>query len=158
MYTVWSLCKVCANVCAVYEAPGTLTIVCCGDWACSMVAPDDVSIKLVCEDGNRVVVDSVSIGRSQLLATLPCLPEEIPVPFSREQVAIWHAFSGENISTKSFTDCISALKVLFPLAFVKFMPHRPHLACAACCKLQRVRRTVCLSCVVPFTRVSVRCR
>lgn len=82
----------------------------------SMTSPTDKALTLVCGDGERVTVDSLaSIGRSQLVQSLPCVPEEISVPFSKREVASWNAFNGAESSSKSFIYCIAALKV--PILF-----------------------------------------
>lgn len=109
-----------------------------------MVSQIDTDVTVVCGDGERVALESVSIGRSQRLQTLPSLPEEINVPFSRQEVATWKALSGEEVSTKSLTECLSALKVLMLLHLGQ--PRRncynettlASQACAVCYKVPRM--------------------
>lgn len=71
----------------------------------------DATISLLCDDLERVVIGADSISRSQLLLKLPSLPQEISVPFSNEDVAIWDTFIRNQGPVNRFVHCVAALKV-----------------------------------------------
>lgn len=75
-------------------------------------ASDGDFIHLKCVDGQLVEIDAVAIARSKLIQSLPSLPEEVLVPFKRDDVATWKAFN-DDAGSSSFMECISALRVRF---------------------------------------------
>lgn len=76
-----------------------------------MVAQSDASLKLLCLGSEYVEIYADAIARSELIQTLPSLPEDLPVPLSKREVSTWHRFSRTAALDATFTELLLALKV-----------------------------------------------
>lgn len=70
-------------------------------------------ITLKCVHSGGAVIRSARIQRSGLIQSLPCLPDEIPVPFSEQEVSSWIKYSDKSLLKENIglLECVSVMKV-----------------------------------------------